>query len=106
MTAGPARCFEWQGDDLYLRVRAQPRASRNEIVGESHGQLRVRVTAAPADGKANAAVIRLLADYLSVPASRVVLAGGHKGRDKRFLVRGPVKLPAPLSVARSAENRL
>lgn len=91
---------------MRLRVRAQPRASRNEIVGECRGQLRVRVSAAPADGKANSAVIRLLAGYLRVPASRVVLTGGHKSRDKRFLVRGPVNLPASLSIARSAENTL
>ena len=106
MILGPERCFEWQGDDLRLRVRAQPRASRNEVAGESGGRLRVRITAAPTDGKANAAVIRLLAGYLRVPASRIELTGGHRGRDKRFLVRGPVDLPASLAVASSAENRL
>lgn len=106
MITGSGRCFEWQGDDLRLQVRAQPRARRNEVVGESGGQLRVRVTAAPADGKANTAVIRLLAEFLHVPASRVELTGGHKGRDKRFLVRGPVTLPAALSVASSGKNRL
>jgi len=106
LNAGGKRCFEWQGDDLHLRVRALPRASRNEVVGVSDGRLRVRVTAAPADGKANAAVIRLLAKLLRVPASSIELTSGHKRRDKHFLVRGPVNLPAPLSVASSAKNRL
>jgi uncharacterized protein YggU (UPF0235/DUF167 family) len=46
----------------------------------------VRVTAAPADGKANAAVIKVLADALGTRPSGLSLVSGHTGRDKRVQV--------------------
>jgi uncharacterized protein (TIGR00251 family) len=103
---GPDACWRWQGEDLLLDVRAQPRAGRNEIAAADGGRLRVRVTAAPADGKANAAIIRLLAGYLALAPSRIELVAGHKGRDKRFRIRGPLRLPEPLAIAGSEENEL
>lgn len=69
-----------------LHVRVQPRARRNEVVGWQGPALRVRVTAAPADGLANRAVTALLADVLGVPASRVTLVRGAAARDKVFRV--------------------
>ena len=106
MNPGPDACWRRQGDDLLLDVRAQPRAGRNEIGTVGSGRLRIRVTAAPADGKANAAVIRLLAGYLGVAASRIELVTGHRGRDKRFRVRGPLRLPEPLAIAGFEESTL
>lgn len=69
-----------------LHVRVQPRARRNEVVGWQGPTLRVRVTAAPADGEANRAVTGLLADAFGVPASRVTLVRGAAARDKVFRV--------------------
>jgi uncharacterized protein (TIGR00251 family) len=65
-----------------IRVRAQPKASRNEVVEYRDDVLRVRVTAPPEDGKANAAVIVLLAESLGIARSRVRLTRGHASRDK------------------------
>lgn len=65
-----------------LRVRLQPRAKRNEIVGERDGALVVRVTAPPVDGKANAALCRLLAKALGVAPSTVAVVRGLSARDK------------------------
>jgi uncharacterized protein (TIGR00251 family) len=54
-----------------------------------HGEaLKVRVTAPPVDGRANAAAIGLLSTTLGVPASRVVLLSGAQSRLKRFRVDG------------------
>ncbi|SER74067.1 hypothetical protein SAMN04490244_102365 [Tranquillimonas rosea] len=64
-----------------LRLRATPGASRDAIVEEA-GQLRVHVTAPPADGKANAAILKMLAKALGVPKSRLSLVRGASGRDK------------------------
>lgn len=71
-----------------LRVRVQPRAKRNEIAGERDGALLVRVTAPPVDGKANAAVCKLLAKALGVAPSTVAVIRGQSARDKLVSVDG------------------
>jgi uncharacterized protein len=65
-----------------LRVRVSPGARRAEVVGRHGEAWKLRVTPPPADGKANEAVLRLLAETLAVPRARVVLVAGHGGRDK------------------------
>lgn len=73
----------------YLSVKVQPRASRTEIAGfDAGGILRVRVTAPPADGKANDAVIHLLAETLRVAPSRITLVRGATARLKMFAIEG------------------
>ena len=47
-----------------IQVRAQPQARKNAIVGEHAGMVRVAVTAAPEKGKANDAILEVLADAL------------------------------------------
>lgn len=84
--------YRRDGDDLLLNVRVQARASRSEILDVRDARLRLRTTAAPADGKANKAVIRLLADYLGVSPSRICLVRGTAQRDKQLRVRGPVTI--------------
>ncbi len=69
------------GAELGLRVT--PKASRN-AVEETPAGLRVWVTTAPEDGKANKAVTRLLADALGVAKSRLTLVRGATSRDKVF----------------------
>ena len=73
------------GDQL-LAVRVQPGASRAEILGWQGSELRVRVTAPPADGRANDAVVALLAERLRVPASSIALVRGARSRAKHFRV--------------------
>jgi uncharacterized protein YggU (UPF0235/DUF167 family) len=50
--------------------------------------LEIRCTAPPADGKANKAVARALADHLGIAQSRITLIRGHTSRTKQFLVTG------------------
>ena len=71
-----------------LALRVQPRASRDAIVGWQDGALRVRVTAPPVDGAANAAVSVLLAEALGVPPSSISVVRGARGRDKVVRIRG------------------
>lgn len=66
-----------------LAIRVVPRAKKNEIAQiMSDGTLKVRVTAPPVDGKANDAVIELLAEVLDVPASSVEIVAGATSREK------------------------
>ena len=65
-----------------IKVRVQPKASRNQVDGFEEGTLRMRVTAPPTEGKANAGVIALLAKTLGVSKSRLEIVRGHSSRDK------------------------
>ena len=65
-----------------FKVRVQPKASRNQVDGYSADSLRLRVTAPPQAGKANMAVISLLAETLGVPKSRLRIIRGHGSREK------------------------
>ena len=76
-------------DGTRVRLRVRPGAARNRVAGVHAGALRVHVTAQPEKGKANRAVLRLLAKLLEVPRSSVRLAGGAASRDKA------VDLPLP-----------
>jgi len=65
-----------------------PRADRDAISVDESGQLRVRVHAAPADGAANEAVIRLLAEALGIPKSALHIASGTTARTKIIACQG------------------
>jgi uncharacterized protein (TIGR00251 family) len=71
-----------------LRVRVQPRASANEITAVRDGVLLMRVTAPPADGKANDAVRKLIARRLRIGVTRVEIVRGASTRDKVLRVQG------------------
>lgn len=69
-------------------MHVTPRASRNEVVGWRGAELQVRVTAPPEDGKANAAVEKVLAEALGTPKSAVRVVRGHSARTKSVAVEG------------------
>jgi uncharacterized protein (TIGR00251 family) len=71
-----------------LRIRVSPGARRTELVGRQGDAWKVRVAAPPERGKANDAVLKLLADALGVPSAEVSLVAGGSGRDKIVELRG------------------
>jgi uncharacterized protein len=73
---------------VLLPVKAQAGARQNAVLGEHNGMLRVAVTAAPEKGKANKAIIEVLADGLKMPKSSIELAAGETSPQKRFLIAG------------------
>ena len=77
--------------DDTLWVRVTPKASRNRIVIEAGeagevGRVRVYVTTPPEDGKANAAVQKLVAKALGLAKSQLTLQRGQTSRDKLFRI--------------------
>jgi uncharacterized protein (TIGR00251 family) len=69
-----------QADGVLLSIKLQPRASRNEI-GEPLGEeLKIKVVAPPVDSAANEALIKLLAEKLDCPRSKVELIRGRTAR--------------------------
>ncbi|MDZ4654431.1 MAG: DUF167 domain-containing protein [Coriobacteriia bacterium] len=71
-----------------IALHVTPKSGRNEIVGWRGGELSVRVTAPPEDGKANAAVRKLLAGALGVPKTAVRVVRGDTARHKTLEIEG------------------
>jgi uncharacterized protein (TIGR00251 family) len=90
-----------------LRLRVSPGATRAGVVGRHGESWKIRVAAAPEGGRANEAVIRLLADTLSVPRDAVTLVSGHSGRDKivELAGLGPAQIERRLISAVGKERR-
>ncbi|HUI68354.1 MAG TPA: DUF167 domain-containing protein [Nitrospirota bacterium] len=81
-------------ESITLSIRIQPRASKNEITWMENGELKIRLTAPPVDGAANEALIRFLADTLSVTMSQVEIVSGRTSRDKIVRISGVCKADA------------
>jgi len=73
---------------IRLGVQVQPRSSRNQLVGEQEGCLKVKLTAPPVEGEANQALITFLARLLDIPKKNVVLLKGDTSRHKIIEIRG------------------
>ena len=82
-----------EGADLVLELRVQPRAAQSAIAGLHGGRLRIRLAAPPVDGRANAALVELLAETFGVPRAQVSIEHGLAGRDKRVRVRDAAHVP-------------
>jgi len=89
--------------DAELTIRLQPRARRNAIGDERDGVLRVSVAAAPVDGRANAALCKLIAKRAGVARERVRLVRGERSREKVLRIEGlpPAELRRALGLAPS-----
>lgn len=81
------------GADLVLSIHLQPRASRDELVGIAGDALRIRITAPPVEGEANAHLIGFLAGLFGVPRAKVRLEHGAAGRRKRVRIQSPRRTP-------------
>jgi len=80
--------LEPHADGVILTVRAAAGARRTGITGERNGMLKVSVAQAPEKGKANKAIIDVLAEALSLKRAQLELLSGATSPQKRFLVRG------------------
>ena len=74
--------------DLVLRLHVQPGAGRTAVVGRHGDALKVKVGAPPEGGRANDAVVALVADTLGIKASQVELTSGASSRSKRIRISG------------------
>ena len=79
---------EAAGRDVMLHVRVQPKASRNEVIVEPDGRIRVALTAPPVEGAANEALRAFLAKRLGIPRGSVRVVRGEKSRDKTVALTG------------------
>ena len=92
-------------EGLTFSVRVQPKASKDRILREHGGALKVSVTAAPEKGKANAAVIVLLSEKLGVPKSSIEIIRGETSRLKTVRIRGVAKETVSALLSRVSNSR-
>lgn len=72
-----------------LEVLVQPRSSRNAVTGWQGGALKLKVTAPPVEGAANAAVVEFLAEVLGIPRRAVRIVRGETARSKLVEIEAP-----------------
>lgn len=73
-------------ESITVSIRVVPRASKSEIVGMVDGVLKVRITAPPVDGAANAEVIKLFSKIFDVSRSDITIVSGETSRNKRLKI--------------------
>lgn len=78
-------------EGITVEIKVQPRASRNQIVGEQEGMLKIKLTAPPVEGEANQALVGYLASVLNLPRRNVVLLKGESSRHKIVGIKGITK---------------
>ncbi|MBI4658240.1 MAG: DUF167 domain-containing protein [Verrucomicrobia bacterium] len=83
-----APCLRSNPNGVYLAVKLQPRAARNEIASILGSELKIKVTAPPVDAAANQALLRLLVENLGCARGAVQLVQGHKSTHKVVFLEG------------------
>jgi uncharacterized protein (TIGR00251 family) len=78
----------WQenGGELWLNVKAVPGSSKTELAGVQEGRLRIKVAAAPEDGKANDCMVAFLAKLLGCRKKEILIKSGEKSRLKTIVL--------------------
>lgn len=75
-------------DGIRFNVKVLPRSSRNQIVGEEAGSLKIKLNAPPVEGEANKALISFLADILGLAKRDIVIVKGETSRHKLVELKG------------------
>lgn len=88
--------WRWDGEDLILHCHLQPGASRSEFAGLHGERLKIRLSAPPVDGKANAALQVFLAEAFGTGKRQVSIEAGEVSRLKRVRIRQPGRWPPEL----------
>ncbi len=89
---------------VLLKIKVQPKASHNQIVGIMEDALKIRLTAPPVDGKANLACLKFLAETLGVSRQQVELVSGQTGRQKLIRIAGLSPAQIQQALGLSYEN--
>lgn len=88
--------YRWDGDILTVDLHVQPRASKDHVAGLHGPALKVCLTAPPVGGKANARLIRYVADLFRVKPAQVRLVRGETSRRKTVAITAPAVAPESL----------
>ncbi len=78
--------------DKILKVYLQPKSSKNEVVGPYRDGIKIKVIAPPVEGKANEALIKILAKEFKISASSIEILKGHNSRTKIIRISGNLEV--------------
>ena len=81
--------FEEKDGCIILNVRVIPRASKDAIQGVMGDALKIRITAPPVEGKANAHLVKFLSKHWKIPRANIAILSGETGRNKRLRISNP-----------------
>lgn len=90
--------YRWQQQDLLLFCHLQPGARSDEFCGQHGDRLKIRISAAAVDGKANAYLLKFIAKQFGVAKSAVSISSGELSRQKNLLIQQPTKFPDSLNI--------
>jgi uncharacterized protein (TIGR00251 family) len=93
--------YRWDGQDLLLKLKLQPKSCQDAFAGIQNDRLRVRITAPPVDGKANNHLLAWLAVQVGVSKSSVAIESGRSSQLKRVRVKTPERFPDIIAPPRS-----
>ncbi|WP_018265879.1 DUF167 family protein [Methylosinus sp. LW4] len=105
-----AAAWSAEGDGVALWVRLTPKGGRDAVEGverlaDGRAVLKARVRAAPEDGRANDALVELVAETIGAPRRTVSIASGHTARLKKLFIAGdPARLLAALEKTGATRN--
>jgi uncharacterized protein len=85
--------YQWQDNNLLLKLHVQPRAKESSITDIFNDMLKLKIKSPPVDNKANKEIISYLAKEFNVTKSSIELISGQTHRDKKFLIKEPKVLP-------------
>jgi uncharacterized protein (TIGR00251 family) len=71
---------------MMIKVKVTPNSREEKVIGEEEGVLKVKVRAFPEDGKANAALIEVLAKHYNLPKRCIIIQSGHTSRMKQVII--------------------
>ncbi|MDR4499179.1 MAG: DUF167 domain-containing protein [Candidatus Scalindua sp.] len=74
-------------DGIVISIKVQPNARKDKIIGEYGEQLKIAVTEQPEKGKANKAIIKIIAKWLNIKRAKIEIIGGYKSKDKEIFMR-------------------
>ncbi|MBE1276139.1 DUF167 family protein YggU [Enterovibrio baiacu] len=86
-----------ENDDLILRLYIQPKASRDQWMGQHGEEIKLAITAPPVDGKANAHLTKFLSKQFKVAKGQIDIEKGELGRHKQVRIHDPVIYPDAIS---------
>ena len=88
--------YKYNHDELIINVYLQPGAKKNELLGLYNNALKIRLNVPPIEGRANKALIKLIAELFHVPIRQVALVRGQQSKHKVLTIKGSTHDPERL----------